>query len=70
MSQYPQVSILTPTYNRKQFIELCIFNLKNQTYPLDKLEWFILDDSEKPYSKEELISYESVIINILSKTSL
>ena len=54
MSKYPNVSILTPTYNRKQFIELCIFNLKNQEYPLDKLEWYLLDDSPKPYSQEEL----------------
>jgi glycosyltransferase involved in cell wall biosynthesis len=54
MSQYPTVSVLTPTYNRKQFIELCIFNLKNQTYPLDKLEWFLLDDSDKPYTTSEL----------------
>ena len=52
--KYPTVSILTPTYNRKNFIELCIFNLKNQTYPLDKLEWFLLDDSEESYSKGEL----------------
>ena len=54
MSGYPNVSVLTPTYNRKQFTELCIFNLKNQEYPLEKLEWFILDDSDKPYSKDEL----------------
>ena len=52
--EYPNVSILTPTYNRKNFIELCIFNLKNQIYPLDKLEWYLLDDSDKPYNKEEL----------------
>jgi glycosyltransferase involved in cell wall biosynthesis len=52
--KYPTVSILTPTYNRKNFIELCIFNLKNQTYSLDKLEWFLLDDSEESYSKGEL----------------
>ena len=52
--EYPNVSVLTPTYNRKNFIELCIFNLKNQTYPLEKLEWYLLDDSEKPYTKEEL----------------
>ena len=38
MSQYPQVSILTPTYNRKQFIELCIFNLINQ---VDKYSDFL-----------------------------
>ena len=52
--EYPYVSVLTPTYNRKNFLELCIFNLKNQTYPLEKLEWYLLDDSEKPYTKEEL----------------
>jgi len=52
--EYPTVSILTPTYNRKKFIELCIFNLKNQTYPLEKLEWFLLDDSEESYTKDEL----------------
>ena len=51
---YPNVSVLTPTYNRKNFLELCIFNLKNQTYQLEKLEWYLLDDSEKPYTKEEL----------------
>jgi glycosyltransferase involved in cell wall biosynthesis len=69
MSQYPQVSILTPTYNRKQFIELCIFNLKNQTYPLDKLEWFVLDDSEIPYSKKELIHIRDSILPIKFKYS-
>ena len=31
MSKYPCVSVLTPTYNRKIFIELCMFNLNNQT---------------------------------------
>jgi len=51
---YPTVSVLTPTYNRQNFIELCIFNLKNQTYPLDKLEWFLLDDSPESYTKEQL----------------
>ena len=50
--EYPTVSVLTPTYNRKEFIELCIFNLKNQLYPLNKLEWFVLDDSPIPYTKE------------------
>ena len=54
MENYPTVSILTPTYNRQKFIKLCIFNLVNQKYPLEKLEWFILDDSKEPYTKETL----------------
>ena len=65
--KYPTVSILTPTYNRKNFIELCIFNLKNQTYPLDKLEWFLLDDSEESYSKDELEYIKKYIFHIKFK---
>jgi len=61
MSKYPCVSILTPTYNRKQFIELCIFNLKNQTYPHKNLEWFLLDDSDKPYTNKEIDHIRSSI---------
>ena len=51
---YPSVSVLTPTYNRTNFIELCILNLNNQTYPLDKLEWFVLDDSEVTYTNDKI----------------
>jgi len=54
MSAYPNVSVITPTYNRKNFIELNIFNLKNQIYPLNKLEWVVLDDSDIPYTIEEI----------------
>ena len=64
--EYPTVSVLTPTYNRKNFIELCIFNLKNQTYPLDKLEWFVLDDSNEPYTKKE--QEEQALRNNSNKT--
>ena len=40
----PFVSICTPTYNRRPFIE-CIFEcFRHQTYPRDKMEWIIVDD--------------------------
>ena len=61
MSKYPCVSVLTPTYNRKIFIELCMFNLNNQTYPKEKLEWFLLDDSDIPYTADELNNIRSSI---------
>tara|TARA_B110000858_G_scaffold176141_1_gene210123 strand:+ start:987 stop:1703 length:717 start_codon:yes stop_codon:yes gene_type:complete len=51
---YPSVSVLTPTYNRGDFTELCILNLKNQLYPLDKLEWFVLDDSKVAYTNDKI----------------
>lgn len=49
-----KVSILMPFYNRKQFIPLIIQNIKNQTYPHDKLRLIIDDDSEEKFSLGEI----------------
>jgi glycosyltransferase involved in cell wall biosynthesis len=40
----PLVSVLTPTYNRRQFIPTAIACFKAQSYPMDRIEWLILDD--------------------------
>jgi glycosyltransferase involved in cell wall biosynthesis len=40
----PFVSVLTPTYNRRQFIPAAIACFKAQTYPHDRMEWIVLDD--------------------------
>jgi glycosyltransferase involved in cell wall biosynthesis len=39
-----EVSIVTPTYNRRRFIPALIDIYKNQTFPKDKMEWIIVDD--------------------------
>ena len=44
MSALPFVSVLTPTYNRRKFIPAAIRCFKAQTYPMDRMEWIILDD--------------------------
>ena len=41
----PKVTIITLTHNRKKFFKLAIQNYIYDTYPKDKLEWIILDDS-------------------------
>lgn len=41
---YPFVSICTPTFNRRPFIPTMFQCFKNQTYPLDRMEWIIVDD--------------------------
>ena len=41
---YPFVSICTPTFNRRPFIEYTIKSYLSQDYPRDKLEWIIVDD--------------------------
>lgn len=44
MSQLPRVSLCTPTFNRRPFFKGAIANILNQDYPMDKLEWIIVDD--------------------------
>ena len=51
----PTVSIITPTYNRSNFFPLAIYNYNSFNYPRDKLEWIIVDDSEKGKSIEHLL---------------
>ena len=38
------VSVCTPTYNRRPFINSMIKCFDHQTYPKDKIEWIIIDD--------------------------
>ena len=41
---YPFVSICTPTFNRRPFIENMFECFRHQTYPKSRLEWIIVDD--------------------------
>ena len=41
---YPFISICTPTYNRRPFFEMTKRCFLHQTYPLDRMEWVIVDD--------------------------
>ena len=40
----PFVSVCTPTFNRRPFIENMFKCFKNQDYPMSRLEWIIIDD--------------------------
>jgi glycosyltransferase involved in cell wall biosynthesis len=41
---YPLVSVCTPTFNRRPFIPTMFQCFKNQNYPMDRIEWIIVDD--------------------------
>lgn len=43
-SNLPFVSICTPTFNRRPFIEIMFECFRNQDYPKSKIEWIIVDD--------------------------
>ena len=47
---FPNVSILTITRNRKAFLPLMLKNWNDFSYPKDKLEWIILDDGTEDLS--------------------
>lgn len=40
----PLVSVCTPTFNRRPFIPIMFACFRNQTYPMDRIEWIIVDD--------------------------
>ena len=41
---FPLVSVCTPTYNRRPFIETMFECFRNQDYPKSRIEWIIVDD--------------------------
>ena len=50
----PFVSVCTPTFNRRPFIETMIACFDSQDYPKDKMEWIIIDDGTD--SVEDLVA--------------
>lgn len=42
--KYPFVSVCTPTFNRRPFINAMIKCFNHQTYPKNRMEWIIIDD--------------------------
>lgn len=46
----PKVSVITLTYNRRKFIDLAFHNLMWSDYPLDKIEWIVVDDSDNEHA--------------------
>lgn len=55
---YPTVSIVTLTHNRKKFFRLAVFNYNTIDYPKDKLEWIIYDTSDKENCVEDMLPVE------------
>jgi hypothetical protein len=52
--KYPFVSVCTPTFNRRPFINAMITCFNAQDYPQDRMEWIIIDDGTDPI--EDLIA--------------
>ena len=44
--EFPKISILTPTYNRRKFLPLMIHNIISFDYDKKLIEWVIYDDNK------------------------
>jgi glycosyltransferase involved in cell wall biosynthesis len=42
----PHIAVVTPTKNRRQYLEFQVEQMLNQSYPMDKLIWVITDSSD------------------------
>lgn len=47
-ANFPFISVITPTYNRRKFIPHLIDAYLSQKYPQKRMEWIILDDGSDP----------------------
>lgn len=54
-NELPFVSVCTPTFNRRPFFPFLIECFMKQTYPLNKIEWIIVDDGNDKI--EDLVSH-------------
>ena len=70
----PSISILTPTFNRNNFLPLMLNNIQHFTYPKEKIEWNILESNdqslenyEKIFDKEDEIKYFEEVLGIKIK---
>lgn len=53
-ANFPFVSVITPTYNRRKFIPSLIKMYLSQTYPKERMEWIVYDDGDDKVEDEFL----------------
>ena len=63
-----KVSIITPSFSRAPFLELCYQCFISQTYP--NLEWLILDDSPESCDFFSQIADKNIGNYILDRTKV
>jgi len=59
-SEWPTVSVVTLTHNRKKFFNLATLNYNNIDYPKNKLEWVIYDTSNQNNCVEDMLPAKNV----------
>jgi hypothetical protein len=59
----PPISIITPTFQRKRLMEIAYHNLLSTDYPLEKIEWIVVEANDKaPHvMKESLAEFQKKV---------
>ena len=65
----PPISIITPTYNRVDMIEIAFHNLLATDYPHDMIEWVVIEDNETKtkMASEKIVSFQIQVPHIKVK---
>lgn len=59
-SECPRISVVTLMYNRRRFFDLACHNMLQTDYPIDKIEWILVEDSDDPMEDaSDLITAEA-----------
>jgi len=70
----PEVTIVTPTYNRSELFPIAVRNFRRTIYPEDKLRWIIMDDSNEKHraKNRELVKgdYRINYVEVSQKMSI
>jgi hypothetical protein len=61
-SENPSVSICTITHNRAHFLPQLLKCIEAQSYPAQKIEWLLLDDSSTPWPQSTIQSDSKIDI--------
>ena len=64
----PPITVITPTYNRRDLFYIALKNMSDTSYPKEKIHWIIVDDTDDPLQDVSDLLPKSKNINHIKLT--